>query len=765
MRNKQKNNKYLDILNKIPRHFFVLGAFFVSFLIIISKIFTYTITDHEFYKQKADVQQIWERKISITRWKIISKNKSNALFSTSVHLNDLAIDPTQVWSKIKLAELLTDIVYIESCNKETREECKNNVLKFIKKIELDNFEFNKKFIKKILSEEIIKRINKKYRTSVLIAEELDKETIEEVKKLKLKWVYPNDWYIYINPEEIIDKELFAQKLWPIISYSTETLERLSQRKKVQYVPILKRISIDDSAEITKRVEAEVDAVNKWFLKKQDSIYKFLILTPNPHRLYPENKVSSQVLWFVDSTWKWHYWIEWYFDDILKWKTKEKVSRTDIKWRVINPINLNQSSVSRQWVTIYTTIDRNIQKNVENILESWVKKYNANKGSVVVMNPKNWKIIAMANYPRYNPNKPWEVYELERVDYKKYKDPWNELIWKWVFVEDSINWKEFYFNNKKILLRKAERHELWNYTIEKYIYKNDFGAQVYKNSIISDLYEPWSIMKAMTMAIWIDSWEITRNTFYQNSGPVIIDNFKIFDVSKKCLWYHTFSHALNYSCNVWMVRIAQKIWKALMHNYMSDFWFWIPTNIELEWEVNLPLRNYEKWSRAQLFTTSYWLWININQLQMAVAYSALINWWLVLKPQIIDKIDFWEWNVSKYKTEILKRVISEKTSDIMTDVLVKSIEKWVAINWKVEWYSLWWKTWTSDIAYKWWYEEWVGSTNASFAWFWPAQDPKFVVIVKLRRPRTVKYWGLSSAYIFSDISKYLLNYYKIPKIEK
>ena len=755
----QKTNNF----SNIPRHFFVLGTFFVAFTIIIFKVFTYTITDHDFYKEKADFQQIGERKISITRGKIISKNKSNALFATSVHLNDLAIDPTRKWDKIKLAVFLKEIVFRESCKDTTREECKNNILKFLKKEEIENFQYNKEFINNLIYQKLIIDINKKYRTSILIAQELDEKTIIEIKKLNLKWVYTKNWNLYINPEEILDKKLFSKLMSPVISYPVETLERLSKRKKIQYLSILKRISIDASDIIEKRIDAEYEAINKWFLNKKDSILKFLILTPNPHRLYPENKIASQVLGFVDSTGQGHYWLEWYFNDILKWKTKEKVSRVDIKWRIINPINLKTENINRNWVTIYSTIDRNIQKNVEDILEKWVKKYNANKWSVIVMDPQNGKIMAMANYPKFDPNKPWEVYELTKLDYEKYRQPKYDLIWKWVFVEDKIKWKKNYINWKEILLRKAERHELWNYMLKKYIYKNDFWAQVYRNSIISDLYEPWSIMKSMTMAIWIDSWEITQNTFYQNNWPIKIDHFPISDVSKACLGYHSFTHALNYSCNVWMVRIAQKIWKALMYNYMNDFWFGKLTDIELDWEVNLPIKNYEKWSRAQLFTTSYWLWINVNQLQMAIAYSSLVNWWLILKPQIVDKIDFGDWNISKYKKEIIRRVISEKTSNIMRKVLVSSIDNGVAKNWKVEWYSIWWKTWTSDIAYKWGYEKWVGSTNASFAWFWPAQDPKFVIIVKLRRPRTSIYWGLTSSYIFSDVAKYLLNYYRIPKI--
>jgi len=96
------------------------------------------------------------------------------------------------------------------------------------------------------------------------------------------------------------------------------------------------------------------------------------------------------------------------------------------------------------------------------------------------------------------------------------------------------------------------------------------------------------------------------------------------------------------------------------------------------------------------------------------------------------------------------------------MLVDSVNNWVAHKWFVEWYSLAWKTWTSQIASKWWYEKWQASTHASYAWFWPAEDPKFVIIVKLDRPRTSIYGWLTSSEIFHNIAKFLLDYYKIPK---
>jgi len=766
---KRKNiiEKYFNLYDKYPRHYFIFGLFFVFFLVIIVKVFTYTILDHDFYKKIADKQQIWEVKVPVTRGSILSANGEGTILATSVNLNDLAIDPTSIGNKAKLVIFLRDLVFREICIWKSREDCQNNVLKFVKKVEIEDFQYNETYIKSLIQEELLKRVWRKKVTSVLLAQGLEWDIPDLINRLHLKGVYITESNIYINPEEIVDKNEVATKLSPLISFPIESIEYLVRKRKVKYVPILSRLSIDESSDLKKYIKDEKAAIKKWFIDKQDAIYRFIVLSPNPHRFYPENKIASQVLGFVDNQWKWHYGIEGYFNDILKGEVWEIVSRKDIRGRTIDPIDLDSQKSDRQWAIIQTTIDKNIQRNVEQILESGVKKYWANKWSIVVMNPKNGKILAMANYPRFNPNKPWEVYELEKVSYRKYKNPGRQLIDRWVFVEDAKNGKDFTFDGKIIKLREATRPELFNYALKKYKYKNDLWAWVYRNPIISDLYEPGSIMKAITMAIWIDSWEITRDTFYQNNWPIKIDNFKISDIAWACRWYHSFSWALNYSCNVWMVRIIQKVWKALLYNYLTDFGFGTPTEVTLDWEAVLPMKNYEKWPRAQLFTTSYGLWISVNQLQMAVAYSALANGWLILRPQIVDTIDFQNGKIIEFKKEVLRRVISKKTSDTMIDVLVDSVNRWVAKTWKVEWYSIAGKTWTSQIAYKWWYESWYlpGSTNASFAWFGPAQDPKFVVIVKLFRPRTNNYWGLTSAYIFADTTKYLLDYYKIPKLEK
>ncbi len=758
--------KTFSVFNNFPKLNFVSGFFVLFFLIILQKVFSYTVLNNEFYKELADNQQISKVSQSITRWTILSSNKEWWVLWTSVNLDDLAIDPHVNWDKWRLSIFLRDTVYKQICYMKSRDDCYNNMLRFVKKLEIPDFEMREEYLKSIILERVKSKIKQTKVTSIFLAKDLDWKTQTDIFNMNLTWIYLNDWRIYANPEEINNPDLVVDKLYNILWYEKKELKYLIRKRKLKYVPIINKISIGTSEEIRSYLKEESRAIKDKVLDEQDSIWNFIILTPIPNRFYPEFDVASQLIGFTNNKWKWVYWIEGFFDELLRWKQSELIRRKDIKGRIIWTMELEKESLS-YWTEadIYTTIDRNIQKKVEDILEKWVKEYKANKWSVVVMEPKTWRIISMANYPTFDLNNPWNVYELEKVTPIKYPNPLEDLLWIDVFVEDNINWEEFYYNSKIILLRKAIPEEIWNPLVTKYKYKNDFWAWVYKNDAISSLYEPWSIFKAITVAVWLDTWEITKNSMYTDKWEVTIDNFTIKNVSDKCLWYHSFSNALNYSCNVWMIRIVQRVGKSLLYQYLEDFWFWWVTWITLEWEVSSKITPFEKWSTAKLLTTSFWLWIGTTPLQMASAYSVLANGGIYVKPQIVDKIVYKDWRTIKYKQEKVRRVIRKETSDLITSMLVDSLTSWVAKNWYVPWFHLAWKTWTSQIASKWWYEEWVWSTYASFAWYWPAEDPKFVIIIKLERPRVNEYWWQTSAFLFKQISEYMLDYYKIPKPSK
>lgn len=761
--NKQK---LIDtIIMKIERYDrknIIIIFFMIFFLMIIIKLFTYTVFNFNFYKKLADNQQIWKVIVPVNRWTLYSKTDNPTIIWTSLNLYDLAVDPKNIWNKQKLVDFITDIVFKELCEWKKGNDCYDNTLKFLRVIEIQDFSNEEEYVKKLFKEKLITRINQEKVTSVFVDFELNENQISAIKKSWILWLYIINSHLYINPEEIWNKENAIEFLNKTTSIENDELATYVEKKDLRYIPIINKISITTSEEIKKYLDDEQIAIKKWLLDEEESIWNFMILTPMPNRYYPEKEVASQVIWFVDGSWVWQYWLEWYFDDILKWNNWKIVSRKDIKWRIIDPITLNQEDIIWEWVKVYTTIDRNIQSKAEEIIEKWVKEYRANKWTIVIMDPKTWRVLTMANYPTYDLNNYWDIYELEKVKYWKYPNPSIDLLWYPVFVEDSEKWTKFVYDSKEIFLREATREELWDFALVKYKFKNDYWPLVYRNDAIASLYEPWSIMKAITVATWIDTWEINRYDMYMDNWEVKVWDFTIKNASKSCLWYNSFAHALNFSCNVWMIRIVQKIWKVVFHQYLTDFWFSEKTWITLIWEAYAQIKPRERWSISQLLTNSYWLWISVTPLQMATAYSVLANWWFYVKPRIVDSIVYPNWRIVEYKNEILKRVIKKSTSDTLTSMLNESITKWAANWWNVEWYALAWKTWTAQIPYKWGYEDWQWSTIASFVWYWPIQDPKFVVLVKLERPRSTVYWASSSAVLFKQMSEYLLDYYWIPK---
>ena len=764
MKHKKTIDRFFKIFDCYPKHYFIFGFFLLFFLIIIFKAFSYTVLNYDFYSDLAYKQQVWKVVVPVIRWTIYSNSQNPIVLSTSVNLNDLAVDPTVYWDKNKLSIFLTNIVYKQICYLKSKNNCKNNLAKFLRVIEVEDFENDELYIKNLISKRINSKLSQTKVTYVLLEEWLDNEKSSKIYSFKLPWVYIVSNNLYVNPEEITDDNFVAIKLASVIWWDKEQIKKNLRKRDLKYIPIINKVSISISDEIKTYINNEKKNIEQWVLTTENSIWNFIIISSNPHRFFPENNLASQILWFVDSEGQGHYGIEWYFNELLRWNHGEIFSKKDINGRIIDPISLEKQDLIWEGYEVYSTIDRNIQSQVEKILEKWVKTYDANKWSVIVMDPFSWAIKAMANYPSYNSNIPWNVYEIEKIPPFKYETPEIDLLWKVVLVEDNANGEEFYYGSKKIFLRLATREELWDKALVKYKYKNNFWAWVYKNDIISSLYEPGSIIKSVTVSIWIDTWEINKYSMYNDKWELIIDNFPIRNDSDKCLWYHSFAHALNYSCNVWMVRISQKYGEAIAYEYLNEFWFSEPTWVSLDGEVYKTIEPPEKWSKAKLYTSSYGLGINVTSLQMAAAYSVLANGWVYVKPRIVDYVKFSNWKKINYKKEILRRVIKPETSKIITSMLIDATRNWVAKNWNVPWYSVAWKTWTSQIAYKWKYEKWKWSTFASFAWYWPAEDPKFVIIVKLERPKVNVYWWKTSAYIFSEIAEYLFDYYWIPKKE-
>ncbi|EKE28421.1 MAG: transpeptidase involved in septal peptidoglycan synthesis (penicillin-binding protein 3) [uncultured bacterium (gcode 4)] len=753
-------SRYLWNIDRIKIIFFV---FILYWLIIISTSFKYWVMEYAYYSKLAEWQQTKVVKNSVNRWTIYSNNEPIWVLATSTDLSDLAVDPQQPWSKERLKNFLTEIIYSELCSLNQTEFCQDNLMAFLRVQEMEDFNEDPIFLKSKIHEEVKKRFDKKYIDFIIIKDGLDDD-----EKFKITSIWSDALVIKENSliydfSKNTDKTTLIEKLFPVIWMTQEALKDKLTLKEIRYIKFLTKLNLATKDKIDQRVLSEKNAMQKGLLDEKESINKFLILEPHPTRFYPEKILGSQVIWFVDNDGEGRYWIEWYFNEELKWQEWVKITKKDISWRAIWLYEQSEKNLVNG-SDIKLTLDRNIQKEISRILEKWVKDFRANKWSVVVMDPKTWAIVAMAWYPDYDPNNYWDVYELERVNYSRYPNPSLDLLGMPVFVEDSTNWtEELKYWWKKIKLRYATEKELGNTAVPKFKFKNNFWPWVYTNDTISSLYEPGSVFKAITAAIGIDTWDIRPNDMYMDKWFVEIDTFKIKNISKECIGFHPYSHALDWSCNVWMIDIVKKIGSALFYKYINDFWFWQKTNITMEWEVFGKIQPYEKWSKAKLFTQSFWQWITATVLQMAAAYSALANWGIYMQPYIVDTITLQNWQVIKNTPTPLRRIIKEETSKQIIAMLTEWATIWFAKKWWVDGYDIAGKTGTSQIAAKGKYEEWwAWHTITSYGWFWPSSNPKFVMVLKLDRPRSAEFSETTSSALFSQISKYLLNYYAIPK---
>lgn len=763
--NKQKALllKINQLFQKYPREYYVFSFFGIFAILIIIELFSFTVMSHSYYKELALKQQTSTTKTPVSRGNIFSNNEKWKVLASSVDLLGLAIDPSLEGNKTKLANFLTDVVYREICVNRTTSECKKWLSKFLSVLEVPDFRMNEVYLKDRILSRVNERISRTKVTSVLLKDNLTVEQAFELEKLQIGGLYINGSNLFVNPEEVVDAPFVANRIALVIWEQQETIEHLIRKRVLRYLLIQSKLSISTSDYLKNKISEEKEAYSRGFIKKEDMMSHFVITSWQQHRYYPENDMASTILGFVDNAWEGKYGIEGYYNHLLKWKTSEKYAKKDSQGRLIEPLSL-EDQTGLAWANVTLTIDRNVQKAVEDIIDKDIYDYQTNNISVIIMDPKTGNVIAMASHPRFDPNNPWDAFELEKVTPEKFPNPYVNLIWARVLAVDNINGSEYYYDWKKLLLREIDREELTDWSLEKYVFVNKRWWWVYKNEIIQDLYEPWSIFKPIVFAAWIDSWELNRYDMYKDDWFVKIDNFTIKNVSSQCIWYKTFQNAMNYSCNVWMIRIAQKIWASIFHKYIESFWIGKKTWITLEWEVFWRLDPYEKWSRAQLFTTSFWQWITATMIQMAAAYSVLANGGVYYKPQIVKSIDFPDGKSIVNKPEATHRVLKETTAKTMTEVLVEWVNHWVAKNWAVKWYSIAWKTGTAQIAYKWKYESGQASTMWFYAWYGPAEDPKFVMVVKVERPRSSIYGWETVAITFWRISQYLFNYYAIPPKE-
>lgn len=491
---------------------------------------------------------------------------------------------------------------------------------------------------------------------------------------------------YAVPKEIENVSATVEALAGLLQLDRSELENKLGNPEDVYEVLKRRLSPEE--------ESGLERLQLKGVHLSDEVYRY----------YPSNELAANVLGFVgwkDNHLGGRYGVEASFDSQLIGREGNVFHKKDAsgKWISVTARDLAPAEDGQDLVL---TIDHIVQYETEKILKGAVEKNEADSGSIIVMEPDTGKILAMANYPTFNPN-----------EYSK--------------VED---------------------------------------IGVYRNPIISDAYECGSVLKPITMAAGVDNNKVNAGTTYVDAGVIQEAGYAIKNAEGKVYGKQNMTGVLEHSINTGVIYVEKLLGNRNFADYVRRFGFGEKTGVGLigEGAGNISNLNNLK-SNIQFFTASFGQGITVTPLQLAAAYSVIANGGDLMKSQIIEKIVHGDGTEESMEPEKVRRVISGGASQEIAKMLESVVLNGHGKRAGVPGYRVGGKTGTAQVANSSskGYDE---STNiGSFAGFAPLDNPKFTIVVRINNPRAVQWAESSAAPAFGELMKFLLDYYNIEPTEE
>lgn len=482
------------------------------------------------------------------------------------------------------------------------------------------------------------------------------------------------------PKNITNKNEVAAQLALVLSMDkTEIFNKINNDKP--YIPPIKK-------------QLEKDTADKIVALKLVGVY----IEPENTRYYPENNLASHVLGFVNADGKGNYGIEEYYDEQLKGRGGTIQGEKDTLGRMISVVNEEQV---RDGTDLILTLERNVQFSAQDILKKAIDKYQAENGCIVIVEPQTGKILAMAGYPDYDPNKFNEVPQDQQKNFL--------------------------------------------------------------NPIISNVYEPGSIFKPIVMAAAINEGKVEPDTEEVFKNMTVVQGYEIHTAQDKAFGKETMTQVLENSDNVAMVWVANQLGDDTMSKYLTDFGMGNKTGIDLVGETSGWIMDAKDWRDVNRATISFGQGISVTPLQILMAISTIANNGKFMKPYLVDKILRTEQGEVATKSQEIRKVISADAAQKLNAMLVSVVERGHGKKAAVSGYKVAGKTGTAQVPKP--ENEGGGYYDdrhiGSFAGFFPADNPRFAMLVKLTNPKNTEWAESSAAPTFGEVAKWLLDYYQIP----
>lgn len=417
----------------------------------------------------------------------------------------------------------------------------------------------------------------------------------------------------------------------------------------------------------------------------------LLLEKRFLRVYPFKNNGSHFIGFCDVDNKALGGVELQYNSYLKGKPGWSIYQRDALGNQIPDLDYTgEEPIDGFHVEL--TIDIDYQIILDHELEEAVVSAAATDGIAILLDPNNGEILAMANYPNFDPNHP-----------------------------------------------------------------NHYSTQSLKNCSITDVFEPGSTFKIITLAAALERLQlrIDDDIYFCENGRYRIYNRFVTDY-KKFGWL-TPRRIFENSSNIGTIKIAEALEKEILYQYVRNFGFGMPSGIDLPGESSGILSSLKSFSKSTHRYMSIGYEVGVTPLQLLNAYAILANKGKLLVPHIMKSISNQDGRILEERNpEVVRNVISMETSLVMSDVLQGVVKEGTGKEAFIPGLNIAGKTGTAQL-----YDAESGKYQsnkhlASFIGFFPTESPQFVLLVMIRQPKGEYYGGLVAAPAFRKMAKRIIS---------
>ena len=498
-----------------------------------------------------------------------------------------------------------------------------------------------------------------------------------------------------DPEKVI--RVLSEKLG---------MDEATVRKRVEKVSSVERIKTN----VDKSVGDEIRDCSLAGVKV-DEDYK---------RYYPYSNLASRVLGFTGGDNQGIIGLEVKYDEVLSGTAGKILTVTDARG-----IELNGISESREepapGKNLRTSLDISIQEYVQQAAEKVMKEKQADRVSILLMNPQNGEIYACVNVPEFNLNDPFTLVSGQEE-------------------------------------KTSETREKEAAAVDK---KQELLNQMWRNPCLNDTYEPGSTFKIITMAAGLEAGVVSVSDRFYCPGYKVVEDRRIHCARRTGHGAQDFVQGAENSCNPVFIEVGLRLGVERYYKYFTQFGLLKKTGIDLPGEAGTIMHQQKNMGEVELATVAFGQSFQITPVQLATTVSSLINGGRRITPHFgvaVEEADGEKVTELSYPEET--GILSEETSAVVRSILEKVVSEGSGKNAGIPGYQIGGKTATSQTLPR--------SANryiSSFLGFAPADDPKVLGLCIIHDPQGIYYGGTIAAPVIRDIFSNVLPYLGIEKTEK